>query len=377
MLVHSLQVRNFRNLRHVDADFSPGINVVFGLNAQGKTNLLESIYLLVTGRSFRTNNDSELIPWHTPDYDGTLIRAQVSKAAGEEQIAFYFNGREKRVLVDGKPITRLANLIGRLNAVLFTPADLLLVRGAPTLRRRFMDIAIGQTSARYLDALQTYQQVLKNRNILLKQAAHRGEGAQTHLDVYDEQLATAGAVIVMARRSALQEMANYACTHYTAIANAQESLTLTYEPDQELATDSDEMATKAALLQSLAESRPEDLRRLATSRGPHRDDFSFIIQRYPARHFASQGQQRTAVLAAKLAEMDYLRGHTGESPLLMLDDLMSELDEERKRALLQYLDPSLQTFVTTTDPQSVTRYARAQGLLKFHRGELTRIENFS
>lgn len=368
MLIKSLQLRNFRNLHHVDASFAPGINIIHGLNAQGKTNLLEAIYLLVTGRSFRTTNDSEMIPWHLSDYDGTLIRAMISKAAGDERLAVFFNGREKRVLVDQKPVSRLAQLIGRLNAVLFTPSDLLLVRGAPALRRRFIDIAIGQTSAAYIDALQTYQQVLKNRNALLKQAAFRQANPDVQLDVYDQQLSNAGSVIMAARHAAVAEIGGYAAHHYNVIANAQEPLTLKYEPDVSGEAPQTQAALRVELQTALQQSRPDDLRRLSTSRGPHRDDFQFIIQAFPARHYASQGQQRTAVLAAKLAEMDYLRAHTGESPLLMLDDLMSELDDTRKAALLAHLDHSLQIFITTTDPGSVTRFAPAQRLLKIESG---------
>lgn len=370
MLIQSLQLRNFRNLNKVDTQFAPGINVIHGLNAQGKTNLLEAIYLLVTGRSFRTNNDSEMIPWNLPEYDGTLIRAIVSKAAGEEQLAIFFNGREKRVLVDQKPVSRLAQLIGRLNAVLFTPSDLLLVRGAPALRRRFLDIAIGQTSAQYIDALQTYQQVLKNRNALLKQAAFRQANPEVQLDVYDQQLSDAGSIIMAARHTAVVELGGYAAHHYAIIANAQEPLALKYEPDVSCEQPQTQPALQLELHRALQQSRADDLRRLSTSRGPHRDDFQFIIQAFPARHFASQGQTRTAVLASKLAEMDYLRAHTGESPLLMLDDLMSELDETRKAALLAHLDQSLQIFITATDPGSVTRYAAAQRLLKIDDGNM-------
>ncbi len=366
MLVHSLQLRDFRNLRRIDVDFAPGINVIHGMNAQGKTNLLEAVYLLVTGRSFRTSTESELIPWNVEDYQGTLIRATISKASGIEQLAFYLDGKQKRISIDGKPISRLAHLIGRLNAVLFTPADLLLVRGAPALRRRFIDIAVGQTNPVYLDALQTYQYVLKNRNSLLKQIAIRGQ-SDHQLDVYDEQLASTGATIMEERLQALTEMAQFATQHYATIAQDQESLGLLYEPDVPVSAGAD---FKSLLATALAAARADDLKRLSTSRGPHRDDFQFIIQQYPARHFASQGQQRSAVLAAKLAEMDYLKKHTGETPLLMLDDLMSELDSDRKAALIKHLDPSIQIFITTTDPHSVTHFAPAQRLLRIAGGIL-------
>lgn len=373
MQIHNLQLRNFRNLEQVDTEFSPGINIIYGLNAQGKTNLLEAIYLLVTSRSFRTTSDSELIPWNASDYEGTLIRALVTKRVGQEQIALFLDGKVKRVLIDGKPITRLANLIGRLNAVLFTPTELLLVRGSPSLRRRFLDIAIGQTSSGYIESLQVYQQVLKNRNVLLKQAAHQQKSIDTQLDVYDHQLAQTGAVIIESRAAAIQSISDFASTHYNVIAENREPLSLEYEPAVTVKPADDRDTLQRSLHDTLLRARREDLRRQFTSRGPHRDDFQFVIQGHPARQFASQGQQRTAVLAAKLAEMDYLRTHTGEQPVLMLDDLMSELDEHRKRALLQHLQSDVQTFITTTDPESVTSYASAQSMLRVSAGSLTKM----
>lgn len=384
MRIKSLQVRNFRNLHHVDVNFAPGLNVIFGRNAQGKTNLLEAIYLMVTGRSFRTTNESELTPWNLAEYPGTLVRATVQKSAGEEQLAFFFDGKNKRVLVDGKPITRLAHLVGRLNAVLFTPTDLMVVRGAPGLRRRFLDIAIGQADRQYMDALQEYQQVLRNRNALLKQAAVRGGNSQrneqggrminpaleTQLDVYDQQLVASGALIMLARNLALQELSLAAAASYLKIADDEEHLQLTYMPDVSVRFDGCVDAITQDLHDQLRQSRTDDLRRLSTLRGPHRDDFEFRINKHPARQFASQGQQRSAVLALKFAEMDYLHQHTGERPLLMLDDVISELDNQRKSAFLLHLDPDVQTFITTTDPDSITAYVSAQQQLRMAAGQL-------
>lgn len=373
MLIKTLQVRNFRNLLALDTAFEPGLNVIHGRNAQGKTNLLEAIYLLVTGRSFRTANDAELIPWHLEEYTGTVIRANVLKKSGEEQLGVYFDGKAKRVLVNGTPITRLANLVGHLNAVLFTPTDLLLVRGAPSLRRRFLDIAIGQTSRIYMDALQQYQTVLKNRNILLKAAAGGPSAAHTlQLDVYDQQLVESGSRIIEHRARALADMSRTATDHYGCITANAEPLHLVYEPDITLPDPGDDSAAIAeAFHAQLRQARRDDLRRLATGHGPHRDDFGLQISGYAARQFASQGQQRSAVLAIKFAEMDFLHHHTGERPLLMLDDVISELDEERRRAFLQHLQQDVQTFITTTDASTVTGHAQPQRLLQIRGGHLS------
>lgn len=366
MHIRSLQLQNFRNLNTVSVSFSPGLNIICGLNAQGKTNLLEAVYLLVTGRSFRTTHDSELIPWNSEDYTGTVIKAEITKAAGNEQIVFFFNGKEKRVHIDGKPLNKLVHLVGQLNAVLFTPSDLLLVRGAPALRRRFLDIAIGQVTPAYLQALQVYQHVLKNRNLLLK---NWEPGNAPQLDVYDQQLAWAGATLIIHRKTALSEISDSAAGHYATISSTGESLLLKYEPDTPLSSAAEDQA--AAMLQLLTQNRQDDIRRQNTNRGPHRDDFSFRIEDHAARHFASQGQQRSAVLALKLAEMDFLASRTGELPLLMLDDLMSELDENRKAALLQHITDKTQTFITTTDPALVTSFVQAQTLLKITAGQVS------
>lgn len=368
MRIKDLHIQHFRNIASAQVAFMAGVNVIYGWNAQGKTNLLEAVYLLVTGKSFRTNNDAEMIPWTVADYNGSVIRADIEKAAGDEQIVYFFNGRQRRISINHKPIERLAHLIGRLNAVLFTPTDLLLVRGSPTLRRRFLDIAISQVNPGYLNALQTYQLVLKNRNQLLKQINGR-EGSATQLDVYDEQLSQAGALIMDIRTNSLAEISRNAALHYAAIANSPEALDLQYLPD--VASPDLQVPSVQTLAAALRASRAEDMRRLSTNRGPHRDDFQFTVQQHAARNFASQGQQRTAVLAIKLAEMDFLHSHTGEWPLLMLDDLMSELDENRRNALLSYLKPQVQTFITTTDYHTVTRHAPVQQLIQVTGGTVT------
>jgi len=371
MLIQSLKVRHFRNLSSIETSFTPGLNLIVGQNAQGKTNLLEAIYLLVTGRSFRTTNEVELVPWERSDYVGTMVRADIRKASGAEQLGFYFDGKNKQVIVDGTPIQRLTHLVGRLNAVLFTPADLLLVRGAPSLRRRFLDIAIGQTNRLYLETLQQYQQVLRNRNTMLKLAAREMSQAQAvQLDVYDEQLATTGAQIILERRRSLDEISHSAAEHYHRIAGGSEQLRLVYEPDVSPEGEQPQPETALNFQRILQKSRADDLRRLSTGRGPHRDDFHFEISGHAARQFASQGQQRSAVLALKFAEMDYLLAHTGERPLLLLDDVISELDDQRRAALLESLDPEVQTFITTTDVVSLEQVKADMLVLKMRGGEI-------
>ena len=351
MLIRELQIINFRNLRFLRAEFGTGIHVIHGSNAQGKTNLLEAIYLLVTGRSFRTTMDRELIPWLRENYEATLVRARVEKAGYEERFLLSFNQSEKHVFVNGSPIPRLGDLIGRINAVLFTPSDLQLVRGAPGLRRRFLDIELSQIAPAYLRHLQRYDLALRQRNALLKQHQRR-PGLAAELVPWDAQLAEHGSEIIAARARMLARLSDIAARTYADIAGADEPFALRYEPSPACEGDA-APHIRERIAAALKSAQADDVRRGATSVGPHRDDFTFLIAGRDARDFGSQGQQRSCVLAMKLAELSLMREATGESPILLLDDLMSELDESRKRAFLESLDPAVQTFITATEKELV------------------------
>jgi DNA replication and repair protein RecF len=370
MNIDELQVINFRNLQSVRGLFPPGLNLIYGANAQGKTNLLEAIYLLVTGRSFRTTTEREMIPWVRDSYEATVVRARVSKRAGEERFLVTFNQREKNVIVNGEPIKRLGELIGRINAVLFTPADLELVRGAPATRRRFMDIELSQVSRQYLHHLQRYDLALRQRNSLLKQHHHR-PNLRDELQVWDAQLAEHGAQMVHERKQMLARLSPLAQQWYNTIAASSEELQLVYRPAPAAAATTDSAEALGDMLaQALASGMEEDIRRGATSAGPHRDDFEFMLNGHNGRDFGSQGQQRSCVLALKLAELDYMESVTREPPLLLLDDLMSELDENRRGALLGNLNPAVQTFITTTEKQPVLALAAPAATFRMQTGEL-------
>jgi DNA replication and repair protein RecF len=369
MRIHELQIINFRNLRFLRAEFAPGLNLVHGANAQGKTNLLEAIHMLVTGRSFRTTSEREMVPWVRDDYEATLVRARVKKAVGEERFLLTFNQGEKHITVNGEPIRKLGELIGRINAVLFTPSDLQLVRGAPGLRRRFLDICLSQVNRTYLFHLQRYDLALRQRNALLKQHQRR-PSLRDELAAWDDQLAEHGAGVIHARKDAVERLSRDAAEHYGRIAGMTEALAIEYRPSPALAGAATPGEIRARLLGALHSAINEDIRRGATSAGPHRDDLTFLIDARDARDFGSQGQQRSCVLALKFAELLLMREATGEPPLLLLDDLMSELDESRKQALLTALDPDVQTFLTATEKELVTPFAKPQKLFLMEDGEL-------
>ncbi|MGI8906050.1 MAG: DNA replication/repair protein RecF [Candidatus Sumerlaeaceae bacterium] len=370
MIIRELQVINFRNLENVRTEFSPGLNLIFGANAQGKTNLLEAIYLLVTGRSFRTASEREMIPWVRDSYEATVVRARVEKRTGEERCLLTFNQSEKNIFVNGEPISRLGDLIGRINAVLFTPADLELVRGAPAVRRRFLDIESSQVSRHYLYHLQRYDLALRQRNALLKQHAHRAQ-LRDELLVWDGQLAQHGSELIHFRRGMLQKLSDKAAKQYAMIASSQELLELVYRPSIAISAEVfDASDAPALVLRALTGSVEEDIRRGSTNLGPHRDDFDFMLSTHNARDYGSQGQQRSCVLALKLAELEYMEEITREPPLLLLDDLMSELDENRRAALLGSLTERVQTFLTATEKEPVLGFVKAESVYRMEHGNL-------
>lgn len=347
MHLDNLQIYRFRNLKNVKIQFRTGLNLIYGNNGQGKTNILEAIYFLVTGRSFRTNEEREIIPWDDEEYEATLIRSILHNSKGESKLLISFNRKEKHIHINGSPLRRLGQLFGHLNAVLFTPDDLKLVRGTPAARRRFLDLALCQVSPVYLHALQSYNVALKQRNALLKRSKERPD-INAELNIYDSQLAESGAVIAEFRGNMLNYFENSAQAHYSGISNQKEMLTLKYKPS--LSVGKSEMETKEAFLKAFQNNHREDIFRQTTSVGPHRDDFHFFLDHHNAHDFASQGQQRSCVLALKMAEVDFITDKTSELPLLMLDDLMGELDHLRRDALLSGLNPNIQTIITTTDP---------------------------
>lgn len=369
MIIRELQIINFRNLRFLKGEFAPGLNLIYGSNAQGKTNVIEAVHLLVTGRSFRTTMDRELIPWDREAYEATLIRARIEKRTGEERFLLSFNQSEKHIFVNGNPIARLGELIGRINAVLFTPSDLQLVRGAPGLRRRFLDIELSQISPAYLHHLQRYDLALKQRNALLKQHEKRPT-LRDELGAYDAQLAANGSELTWFRSEAITKLSALAADHYAKISGSKEKLELIYEPSPSLPVAECAAKPRGQLEAALRAAMPDDIRRGATSVGPHRDDFRFHLDGHDARDYGSQGQQRSCVLAMKLAELQFMEEATGEVPLLLLDDLMSELDQSRQQALLESLDNRAQTFITTTEKQLVTPLVKPAKVFEMEDGEL-------
>lgn len=341
MRVTGFFVERMRNLHDVEISPAEGVNVVCGENAQGKTNLLEAIWLFTGARSFRGAKEAELIPVG----ESWARMSMKYSGLGRENSAAFCIGEKKSVLFNGVSLEAPQALAGRFCAVVFSPAHLSLVKGAPGERRRALDTVIGQIKPRYLTVLSEYNRLLQQRNTLLRDIAAAPALLDT-LEVWDAALAERGSKIARTRRSFIERLQPVAQQFYDGIARGKECLQFSYSSCW------GEDDAPQALLQSLKDSLADDLRTRTTSMGPHRDDLAIEIDTLPARAFASQGQQRSAVLAFKLGECALIEQVTGEVPVVLLDDVMSELDENRRNFLLHRLI-GRQIFITCCDLQQI------------------------
>lgn len=351
MQVERLKLNYFRNYESLRLSPGRGLNVIFGENAQGKTNAVEAIFLCAFARSHRTPRDAELI---SAGMSGGYVGLDIGTKAGSRSIEIKLrDGERKQMFVDRLQCERSGELMGVLNVVMFSPEDLELVKGGPAERRRFLDMELSQFRPAYYLALQRYNKALRERNALLRPEAVRertGEALRQELYVWDEQLITLGADIMRKRAEFIERLAAIAARLHREISSGRETLAIRYDPNVRASGGSLEDAFADALYGGVA----EDIRRGYTSYGPHRDDIEIALSGSAVRTFGSQGQQRTAALSMKLSELELLREDRGEPPVLLLDDVLSELDELRQRALLEAMS-DCQSFLTCTSLEGLRR----------------------
>ena len=344
MRVTGVQLKNYRSYEACDLQPCEGVNVLIGDNGQGKTNVLEAMYLTCTGRSHRTRQDRELIRWGA-DFAAVSVQSVRRDGTHTVEIALPAVGR-RRIRVAGQEISRSGELMGHVTGVLFSPEDLRTVKDGPAERRRFVDMALSQLRPAYYYALQRYARALKQRNEVLR-AGYAAPSLLATLDSWDEQLAAAGAELMRHRRAYIQRLSEAASETHRGIADDREHLEIRYLPS---ITDGDDAE---AAMRALFAARETDARRMTTSVGAHRDDVQILVEGRDVRIFGSQGQQRTAALAMRLAELGVMHDEMGEWPMLMLDDVMSELDPGRRRQLVTHLQ-GVQTFITCTDASDLS-----------------------
>ena len=361
MHLTSLTLTNYRNYAQQRLDLAPGPVLLLGENAQGKTNILEAAMLLATGRSERASGDADLIAWDARAETQPFARVvgEAQRANGEVTVDVTVVGRpgvngliaSKRFKLNGVA-RRAADVTGAIMAVLFTTDDMELVKGAPAGRRRYMDVMLMQADRDYARALRGYAKVITQRNALLKRV-FEGAAKRSELDYWDEELARDGATLLVARATAIAEIAQSAAELHARLSGERETLGVRYEPrfdwsaDRLAGAEHDEVAS--ALQERLKATQQRDAAAGITLTGPHRDDMALTLGGEPAASFASRGQQRTAALALRLAEARLLRDRSGEQPILLLDDVLSELDESRRASVLEAMEAD-QLLITSADP---------------------------
>jgi len=372
MHLHHLSLANFRNYVRLDLRLGSGLTVIRGDNAQGKTNLLEAIYYLSTTRSFRARVDGELVHWLAWREDQPYARlvGSVETASGDLKVELALVGTRrqgddsdappsvrKHVKVNGVTC-RALDLVGQFPAVMFGPPDLDLVDGQPSLRRRYLDVALSQVSQRYVRSLARYNRVLQQRNHLLRRIADRERGSD-QLAFWDAELAEHGAILVSERLAAVHALNQVLEDLHPRLTGRRERLRVHYQCSFELGGREARYALKPEEVQdrlrnALAGVRREELRRGVSVVGPHRDDLRFVVNDVDMGTYGSRGQQRTVALALKLAEGEFMRQRVGEAPALLLDDVMSELDEARRADLMVMLQNHAQVIVTATSLSDLT-----------------------
>jgi len=350
MHLTDLTVQGFRNYDKAELSFSKGVNVFLGENAQGKTNLMESIYVLALARSHRTSRDKELIGW---DHEFAKVSSVVQTNTTTLPLEILLSNKGKRAKLNHLEQKKLSNYIGHLNVILFAPEDLSLVKGSPSVRRKFIDMELGQMSAIYLHHLSEYQKILKQRNQYLKQNKYNKEFDVIYLDILTEQLAEHGSEVLFQRYRFVKQLEKWAGPIQDEISQDQEHLQIRYSSavDFEQHTESSEI--NKDLLALYKENQSRELEQGTTVIGPHRDDLKFYVNEKNIQTYGSQGQQRTTALSIKLAEIELMKETTGEYPVLLLDDVLSELDDERQTHLLKAIENKVQTFLTTTSLDGV------------------------
>ena len=336
MEITKIELYNYRNYLQSKIDFAPNLNVICGKNAQGKTNLLEAVYFCVVGKSFRASREKEVINLGS---DIAKIKVYIKKEVGTSQVEIIFSRKEKKtVKINSIPIKRISELLGEFNGVFFSPDELKLIKESPEDRRRFMDVDISQTSKQYFYLLSRYNQVLQNRNKQLKSNIQLDD-LKKIMPIWDEQLSDLALKISKYRQNFILSLKPYAKKAHSYLTDNQEDLDIDYVGIKD--------QTKEEILKTLQNNLEKDLSLGYTSYGVHRDDIKVSINGIDVRTFGSQGQQRTAALSLKLAELDIIKNITHTRPVLLLDDVLSELDNSRKIKLLEYCQ-NTQTLITCT-----------------------------
>lgn len=334
MIIKSIELANYRNYDSLQISFDKGVNILYGDNAQGKTNVLEAIYLSATTKSHKGSKDKEIIKFEKEEGH---IRSIIERHDMDYRVDMHLRkNKSKGIAINGQKIKKASELIGLLNVVFFSPEDLSIIKDGPSERRRFIDMELCQLDKSYLYNLNQYNKILNNRNKLLKDIIYNPSLKDT-LDIWDEQLVQYGSQIIKRRAVFIEDLNDIIYDIHCKLSGGKEELYIAYEPD----TDAEIFAAKIRI------NRDKDLKLSQTTCGPHKDDCIFKIGNCDIRKYGSQGQQRTAALSLKLSEIELVKKVTKDTPVLLLDDVLSELDSKRQNHLLNSIG-NIQTIITCT-----------------------------
>ena len=368
MTIESIELKNYRNYEELHMELSQGTNILYGDNAQGKTNILEAVYVCCTTKSHRGAKDKDMIRFGE---DESHIKLQIKKGVVPCRIDMHLKkNKTKGIAVDGIPIRKASQLFGLVNVVFFSPEDLNIIKNGPSERRRFIDMELCQLDKVYVHSLVQYNKVLLQRNKLLKEVVFHPEDRnplykrrtdfhpeyEATLDVWDEQLVRFGKEVIKARRDFIHQLGDIIKELHTKLSGGKENIEVIYDPDTE------ENELEAAV----RKSRPQDMKQKTTLAGPHRDDISFVVNGIDIRRFGSQGQQRTAALSLKLSELELVKKISRDAPVLLLDDVLSELDSSRQNQLLDAIQ-DIQTMITCTGLEDFVNH-------RFHIDKIFKVE---
>ncbi len=357
MTVNSVKIKNFRNISDLSFTADSGVNVIYGENAQGKTNILESIWLFTGCKSFRGAKDNELIKFNE---DFAKINLEFSDNSREKKSEIIVSDKKKIASLNGVSLRSTAELIGSFYAVIFSPVHLSLIKDGPSARRKFLDTALCQLKPSYAEHLAGYKRALIQRNALLKDL-HLNSQLYDMLDTWDDQLARYSAYVIKERLQYIELLSAYSKSIYSGISENKENFSVFYSRN-EVNKDLSVKEIYLSEIENFKKSRKEDIISKTTTIGPHRDDLEILINNVSARSFGSQGQQRSCALALKLGESEIIKKITGETPVALLDDVMSELDEKRQDYVLNHINDR-QVFLTCCDPSQVLRLGGGKSFL--------------
>lgn len=376
MYLNELQVSKLRNLQPVHLTFSPHVNYLFGDNAQGKTNLIEAIYLLCLAKSFRTRDERELIPFD--DHEFLLEGKFHDDEQLEHRVVIHHEiSTGKKISVDGKRLSQFSKLVGQFPIICLSTGDHEITSGPPAQRRRFFNVLLSQCSSRYLDDLKQYEQILKQRNAILQRLTAAGKEHKDELEIWNHQFTHFGTQIIKSRRLIVNELNQYLADYYLAITKNKWTLRINYKPNVEDLSDEELAIQFSGQLKKMAS---REMRQGVSLVGPHRDEFQFLVSDRELRLYGSRGEHKSALVSLKAAEAAVLHSRTQICPIMLLDDLLAELDQERCATVISLFEKGSQIFITGTTLdyhafQNIGGLSKNPSLFFVENGTLTRMKN--